>query len=69
MPDVAVAVTGLLGLTEDSWRSVVPCVAWKVWFSMGRVGLVWVEVEMVVFSPENVTKAGGTQKVCHNVKM
>ena len=26
---------------------------------MGRVDLVWVEVEIVVFLPENVTVAGG----------
>ena len=54
-------------LTEGSWRSVVPRVAWKVWNSMGRVDWVWIEVEIVVFSPENVTMAGGnTESLVHS---
>ena len=39
MPEVAVAVTGLVGLLKVSRRSVVPCVAWKVWNKWDE--LVW----------------------------
>ena len=46
-------------LTEGSWPSVVPCVAWKEWNSMGRVDLVWIEVEIVVSTPENKNYGGG----------
>ena len=49
---------GCIKLNEGCWRSIVPCVAWKEWNSMGLVDLVWIEVEIVVSTPEKKTTVG-----------
>ena len=66
MPQVAVAVTGLLGLLAKR-QLVVPCVARKVWYKWDKLGLVWNEVGTAASTPVNVTKAGvNTESLLHS---